>query len=226
MPLVQESFENLNLTVDESIEKVDTLQQAIDGLPENKTITIDVVVNGADAIPNAKGTKSAKRGLNLVGEEEPEAVVTNDGNVFVAEKPTLFNMQGGETVYNGSETKELVNEGANLLDSANISDLLEPLPDDYPTAQLIRKIQQSGVDISSIAPTNLVGDRFKSLANGVMGNVNTTNNNDFGYTINGGINVTCTGVTSQEVAKQIGTELEKTFFGMSTRAYQRSKRSM
>jgi hypothetical protein len=226
MPLVQESFENLNLTVDESIEKVDTLQQAIDGLPENKTITIDVVVNGADAIPNAKGTKSAKRGLNLVGEEEPEAVVTNDGNVFVAEKPTLLNMQGGETVYNGSETKELVNEGANLLDSANISDLLEPLPEDYPTTQLIRKIQQSGVDISSIAPTNLVGDRFKSLANGVMGNVNTTNNNDFGYKNYGDINITCPGVTSQEVAKQIKTELEKTFFGMSTRAYQRSKRSM
>ena len=35
------------------------------------------------------------------------------------------------------------------------------------------------------------------------------------------VNVNCPGVTSQEVAQQIGTELQKTFSGMSLNAYQK-----
>ena len=35
------------------------------------------------------------------------------------------------------------------------------------------------------------------------------------------VNVNCHGVTSQEVAQQIGTELQKTFSGMSLNAYQK-----
>ena len=35
------------------------------------------------------------------------------------------------------------------------------------------------------------------------------------------VNVNCPGVTSQEVAQQIGTELQKTFSGMALNAYQK-----
>jgi tetratricopeptide (TPR) repeat protein len=224
LPAESEMMDNLTLSTDTATKSVNELQKAIDELPTEKTITINVVTNG-NIGGYASGTKNAKKGLNLVGEKEPEAVVTNDGNVFVAEKPTLLNMQGGETVYNGSETKELVNEGAKVLENGNLPDWLEPLPDDSPVAQLIKKMQSANFDASSIVPSSFVVNGFKSLTDSALGNVNNINNNQANITF-GDINITCTGVTSQEVTKQIGAELQKTFSGMALKAYQRSKRTM
>jgi hypothetical protein len=66
---------------------------------------------------------------------------------------------------------------------------------------------------------NVFDDLAKLVQNtssAASGNINQ------GVNINGGINITCPGVTSREVAEQIGTELEKAVFGLSMKAYQRS----
>lgn len=69
----------------------------------------------------ASGTKSAKRGLNLVAENKPEAIIDNDG-VRLITKPTLLQMSGGEQVLNGKETETLLDGGTSL--SPRIKELL------------------------------------------------------------------------------------------------------
>lgn len=57
-----------------------------------------------------------------------------------------------------------------------------------------------------------------------INNISTiTNNRNMQPVINGGINITCPGITSQEVAKQVGVELNNMFNGMHLDAEQRSR---
>ena len=58
--------------------------------------------------PYASGTNRAKKGLSIVGEEAPELIEDNKGNLSLASKPTLLNMEGGEKVYNGYETSKML----------------------------------------------------------------------------------------------------------------------
>lgn len=54
---------------------------------------------------HANGTNNAKSGLSLVGESEPEVLVTKRGNLIPVSNPTLLKMQGGEMVFNSSQLK-------------------------------------------------------------------------------------------------------------------------
>ena len=51
----------------------------------------------------------------------------------------------------------------------------------------------------------------------------TNNTRNVHPVINGGINITCPGITSQEVARQVGVELDNMFNGMHLDAEQRSR---
>lgn len=63
----------------------------------------------------AKGTRNAKPGLHAVAEgDKPEIIVPNDGMPLIANKETYFPFEGGETVFNPKETKEILS-GKNLV---------------------------------------------------------------------------------------------------------------
>ncbi len=62
----------------------------------------------------ASGTRHARKGLNLVGEEGTETYIDNDGNVSLVTAPSLISMEGGETVKNAEETKALF-DSTNLI---------------------------------------------------------------------------------------------------------------
>ena len=53
-----------------------------------------------------------------------------------------------------------------------------------------------------------------------MANSNVVNNSNQSYSV-GDVHIHCPGVTKDEVAKQIGDEMTKTFFGMENKARQR-----
>ncbi len=57
----------------------------------------------------ASGTKSAKRGIGLVGEEENEIIFDKNGRAVLTLLPQLYDFKGGEQVLNGSDTKKLLN---------------------------------------------------------------------------------------------------------------------
>lgn len=88
----------------------------------------------------ASGTKNAKKGLNLVGEDGVETYIDNNGNVSLVTEPTLIPMEGGEIVKNESETKTLLN-GSNLI----------PLQ----TSDLFKKLSVNMPDLSSMFKTNI-----------------------------------------------------------------------
>lgn len=55
-----------------------------------------------------KGTKSATPGIHEIAENAPEIVRNNDGTAFLAKEHQLHDFEGGERVYNSSETKQLM----------------------------------------------------------------------------------------------------------------------
>lgn len=87
----------------------------------------------------ASGTKNAKRGLNLVGEDGIETYIDNDGNVSLVTEPTLIPMEGGEIVKNESETKSLL-DGSNLV-PLQTSDLFKKLSVNMPDLSSMIKVK-------------------------------------------------------------------------------------
>ena len=62
-------------------------------------------------------------------------------------------------------------------------------------------------------------DQFISNSRSVVNNTRNVQQ----PVINGGINITCPGVTSKEVAQQVGVEVGRIFNGMHLEAEQRSR---
>ena len=69
---------------------------------------IQAAAIAAQPIPALKkGTKSAKKGVTLVGEAGRELVDEGNGKAYMVDQPTLLNLKGGERVYSNDETEKL-----------------------------------------------------------------------------------------------------------------------
>lgn len=130
----------------------------------------------------ATGTKNAKRGLNLVGEDGIETYIDNDGNVSLVAEPTLIPMDGGEIVKNESETKSLL-DGSNLIPiqtsdlwkklSVNMSDLssmIKVKTPDYSRlgevvskSQIIEQHNQFNISLPNITDNTKATKLFEEL---------------------------------------------------------------
>lgn len=66
---------------------------------------------------------------------------------------------------------------------------------------------------------SVIGDTFHSMYSRMNNNVS---NRNFYPTITGGLHITCPGVTSSEVMKQVGIALQREFHGLSNKAIQES----
>ncbi len=103
--------------------EVSNVADAIENIPDSKDVTINIHTVGGNASGGvaskvsqiaytgnayADGTRHAEKGLAVVGEKKPEVVVTNDKKALIAEQPTLVNMEGGETVFDGDETAKML----------------------------------------------------------------------------------------------------------------------
>ena len=90
------------------VSKTDTLVKDIEG--RNPTLKVDVEYGGRGGVlPGfAKGTKKAKKGVALTGEQGVETVITKDGFYTVGhDGPELVNLRGGEEILNDKDTKKL-----------------------------------------------------------------------------------------------------------------------
>lgn len=174
----------------------------------------------------SSGTNNAKKGLNLVGEGGTEAYFDNHGHVAIVTKPTLIPMEGGEVVKNERDTEKLLDPD-NLAPVDTIS-VLTPIQPGSLMWDLQEKfnayISKMGEDISSVmAPVDFIQKDMARTVNGISTTNNITNTGMQQVTI-GDIHVTCPGVTSQEVARQVGVELNRQFSGFSLVALQESKK--
>ena len=174
----------------------------------------------------SSGTNNAKKGLNLVGEGGTEAYFDNHGHVAIVTKPTLIPMEGGEVVKNERDTEKLLDPD-NLAPVDTIS-VLTPIQSGSLMWDLQEKfnayISKMGEDISSVmAPVDFIQKDMARTVNGISTTNNITNTGMQQVTI-GDIHVTRPGVTSQEVARQVGVELNRQFSGFSLVALQESKK--
>lgn len=92
---------------------------------------IDSAIQGAkDAMANfsfATGTENAPEGLAEVAEYGPELIVSRSGaGAYLATERQLFNLEGGERIYNARQTSEILN-GMQNYSSNDDSDLLRTL---------------------------------------------------------------------------------------------------
>lgn len=62
----------------------------------------------------ASGTDNAKKGWNIVSEENPELIIRNNGEIDLAKGEQFYNFQGGETVIPADETKEILKNQGNV----------------------------------------------------------------------------------------------------------------
>lgn len=112
---------NINVTDNGTANQV---KNNIANIPSYKQVTVGVVGgkwNGSTMY--ATGTESAVSGLAEVAEYGPELIVGRNGIATLATGRQVMDMQGGETVYNARQTKEILS-GMENRDSSNNDDLM------------------------------------------------------------------------------------------------------
>lgn len=208
IPAVKIFFDDLLVSISACVDKLGELSQGITPLGSG----------GISVTPYASGTTHAKEGFAIVAEDgKPELIEDTKGNLSLATKPTLLNMEGGEKVYNGEETANLLNGGNGLHEAwieyttkyaDNPSLLLSDIIQQHP------KLYQAGQDIWARQVDYLTGkDKVTPMVENKSNSYNV-----------GDIHIHCSGITSKDVAEQTARELDKQIFGMQ--GYFRQKASI
>lgn len=169
----------------------------------------------------SKGTD----GNSLVGELGRELIVHNDGTYeTVGEHGAEFHrVKPSDIVFNAKQTEDLLRDGkiksrGKAFANGQLPQGFTSLsPADLSKYQVFDKMSdiQTKLDLGNKVLSNI--DRKVET---IVHNEKTITNN--APVINGGINITCPGVTSDEVLKQVGIGLQKEFSGIYMNAYQRA----
>ncbi|MDE7239613.1 MAG: hypothetical protein K2N41_07870, partial [Lachnospiraceae bacterium] len=230
LPDITSNMEEIAQTASNASFEVSHVADAINNIPESKDVTISVHTGGVGSVSGgaaskvsqaafmegnvyASGTKRAEKGLALVGEEKPEVILTNDKKVFLAKEPTLLNMEGGETVFDGDATAKMLEAKGFRPVTADEFPLLKAFSS-YSPDEIRQKFAPSLISPSRAAASSAIQNANHAVNNSSV-------NNGPSYTMTGDVHIHCPGVTKEEVAKQIGTELNNAFSGLSLKAYQR-----
>ncbi len=138
-------------------------------------------------------------------------------NAMSMNAPAPVHTESGKTAYNGGETEKL------LTALNNPPALTNSLAADKTWQRHIQ--QQTSPDWYQDRVSSINGKDYyvsEKYVGRISNAASSVTNNTPSYVLNGGVNVTCAGITSQEVAKQVGAEIEKTFFGINSKAYQKA----
>ena len=194
--------------------------------------------NGTIGLPKAE--KNA-----LVSEYgQTEMTVLPDGKTIVTDTPTMMNLPKDTVIYNEEQTKKILSNKIDVNGTAHANGTADdegwftaadgtrlrphrPGDRSYDLCQKIDAYLESidnNLDILTVNARARYEKDMTELERHVTNNVNNvTNNRNVQPVINGGINITCPGVTSKEVAQQVGVEVGRIFNGMHLDAEQRSR---
>lgn len=171
---------------------------------------------------------------------QPEMTVFPNGETIITDSPTMMDLPKGTVIFNEDQTKKIMNGKPNVgtAHAQGTSDngiiitpdgrTLRPLQPGDSMWDLQQKMNdylaKTGEDVHSfLTPINTIQKDMEQMANAVN-TINNINNSNRMQSINvGDIHITCPGVTSTEVAKQIGVEVNNLFNGLHLDAYQQAK---
>lgn len=190
-------------------------------------------------------------GKALVGELGQEIVVSSDGKWrTVGDNGAEFvYLKENDIVFNHLQTKELLSKG-NLVGrgkvysdgtalangTAHVNGTVNDDAPRYPSQEILdftkrmKKLEMQHELIANytygvLSPLHDIKQNMENMISNISSVSNVTNNNKNVQQpiIHGGINITCPGITSQEVAKQVGVELNNMFNGFHNYADQQSR---
>ena len=175
---------------------------------------------------------------------QPELTVYPNGTTELTTSPVMSDLPKGTVIYNEEETKKIMDNKSNPVDNAHADGTDDTIWTTLADGSKVRPLQPGdkmwdlyqkfdayfkSIDgnLEKLVPNsfyeqnrewNKLADQI-TYANSVVNN----NKNVQQPAINGGINITCPGVTSKEVAQQVGVEVDRIFNGMYLEAEQRSR---
>lgn len=134
----------------------------------------------------ASGTDNAKKGWNIVSEENPELIIRNNGEIDLAKGEQFYNFQGGEKVIPANETKEILKNQGNVeqLPGTKVlpdGTVLTPIPVYDNFAQMMAKLN-IGDAINNI-PIQHYQPKQTDYSKLVNNNQNTSNSISIGKVI-------------------------------------------
>ena len=193
--------------------------------------------NGTD---KNKGLPKAERNALISEYGQTELTVFPNGNTVFTNKPTIMDLPKGTIVFNEDQTKQLMRDKIHVGDTAHTNSTtsnIQPAASGeikimplHPSDQIYDYMQKWNAYFGStdnqtaaLMPGSMF-ERGQQLYNAV--NQITTNNisgkNQPNIHVDD-IHITCPGVTSKEVAKQVGVELNHMFSGLHLDADQQSR---
>ncbi len=232
MPGIINWFEKLKSKIEECIKKVQELIDKIAEveMPEGGEYTGTAVNYRGTAIPHFQGTAKydgdwgiKKNEKSLVGELGPE-IVLRDGHYSIVGKngPEFVNLKKDDIVLNHLQSREVLSK-KNKIGPAHAEGTLPTgffqLTEDSTIEKLKAKIAEVGL------PTiDGIKSALQAQTDSIMSEVRNavSNNSSAETTVNQHNTFNISGVSGEDVARQINTTLVNTFSGMSLNAYQRS----
>ena len=187
------------------------------------------------------GTTKAENNAIVSEYGQREMTVFPNGKTVITNSPTAMDMPKGTVVYNEEQTEKIlknkVTATGNAYANGTDPDGWFTLPDgtrarrvpyDDPAYDVTRKFEaymkKTGENIDFIARSGLIrydeemGKLVKSVTN--VNNVTNNNQNMQPSVRVDKIEITCPGVTSQEVMREVSNSLDKQFGHLSQRAMQ------
>ncbi len=168
---------------------------------------------------------------------QPELTVYPDGATELTTQPTISDLPKGTVVFNEAQTKEIFQNKPDTIGSVSSADTagqslsgkLTLPPPQRPGFLVQQELQEECLAKTGslmdkiLSPLNMLSRSMQEMS-GLTGNINHVSHNGQNQSVNvGGITITCPGVTSQEVARQVGTELNHIFSGFHNYADQQSR---
>lgn len=234
---VDQRISSIDSSIEGALSKAEELLKKLQSIKDKESKDVDKQANGTVGSAFAKGTVGNAYAdgypglptseLALRSEYgQPELTVYPNGSYELTNSPTLSHLPKDTVIFNGEQTKRILkNSGLSGKAYANgnatasqYKSLAEVMPD---KAAIFERFDSNyNANIEAIKANTF--DMSKNIAD--IAKAVTNNNNNNSFTINGGINVTCPGVTEAEVAKNLGSalsnELSSLFQGAALRADQ------
>ena len=214
---IQAQYDKTVETIPQQIESFNLFESAIGGcvtqlhamieaLKEVQTLSSSIGMMGTVPINGyATGTTHAKKGLSIVGEEEPELIEHNNGNLSLVTEPTLLNMEGGEKVYNGEETKSLLNPKQKQM-------LQDFMKHGLVRDDVIVNINEDESPLLKARNLNLVQDAWSMQMQNLLSSpkpIQTVNNRTQTIEQHNQFNVTLPNINDSSKAVQLANELKR-----------------
>lgn len=223
-------------------DEVVRLGEEINNLPDEKVIKIRIETEGTVSNGFAKGTvgKAFASGTHYNGlahDEknalrseygQPELTVYPNGKAELTTEPTMSDLPKDTVIYNEEQTRKIMNNKPESVSTAyeggtvkkvGLPSYLRPIQEGDPWFDLVQKVEANRDKLvgTLVPPVTAIEKNLEMMAR----NINNVNNNSVNSSPTINMTVNCPGITSKEVADQVGTELEKAVFGMNNKALQR-----